>query len=84
VARPTLTRRTEHQIAALVATGVPLSTAARIVGVPPATVTDWFVLGRKKDAKPHWRRFSEAVEDARREHRRQVMVRLEELRGRLD
>ena len=84
MARPTITGELEYEIAALVATGVPLSSAARIAGVAPRTATDWFVQGRKPDAKAHWARFAASIEAARAEHRRQVMVRLEMLRGQLD
>jgi hypothetical protein len=84
VARPTINGQLEHEICALVATGVPLSTAARIAGVQPRLAREWLGYGRKPDAKPHWREFSESIDAARREHHRQVLVRLEQMRGLLD
>ena len=84
MAKPTINGRIEYEIASLVATGLPLSSAARIAGISPYTVTDWYVQGAKPNAKPHWARFRESVDHARLEHRRQVQFRLEELRGRLD
>ena len=84
MAHPTISGKVEYEICALVETGVPLSTAARIAGVPPRTARDWLHLGQRPGAAPHWRRFAESIEFARREHDRQVLVRLEELRGQLD
>lgn len=84
VARPTINGKVEHQICMLISAGLPLSSAARVCNVPPRTVRDWLHQGQRPGAKPHWRRFAEGVEDARREHQRQVLVRLEQLHGYLD
>ena len=84
MAHPTISGRVEHEICALVSVGCPLRTAARLVGVAPRTVTDWYVLGRKPGAKPHWAEFAESIEFARREHDQQVALRLAQLRGQLD
>jgi hypothetical protein len=84
VAHPSLTARLEHEIAALVAAGCPLSTAARLAGVPPRTARDWLHQGRQPYAPAHWARFAESVEAARLEHARVVAGRLAELRGHHD
>ena len=84
MAHPTLTGRLEHEICALISLGVPLRTAARMIGVCPRTVTDWYVLGRKPGAKPHWQEFAESIEVARAEHDQAVRLRLAALRGELD
>jgi hypothetical protein len=84
VAHPTINGRLEHEIAALVATGLPLSTAARMAGIAPRTVRDWLHQGQQPDAAPHWAQFAESIEFARAEHDQAVLLRLAQLRGRLD
>ena len=82
MAHPTLTRRVEHEIATLISTGVPLSTAARLVGVPPRTARDWLHQGQQPHAAAHWARFAESVASARAEHEHAVALRLAQLHGR--
>jgi hypothetical protein len=84
VAHPTITGKVEHEIASLVAAGLPLSTAARMAGVPPRTARDWLHIGQQPGAAEHWRQFAESIEFARAEHEHAVALRLAGLRGRLD
>lgn len=80
MAHPTLTPAIEHAICVLVSEGVPLTTAARMAGVPPRTVRTWMVYGRQEDAAEHWIRFRDSVLAARTEHRMTIQLRLEQLR----
>ena len=80
----TLNGQVEHGIADLVALGVPLSRAAREIGVPARTARYWLNLAQQPDAAAHWRRFGETIEDARLEHERRVQLRLDEIRRRYD
>lgn len=79
----TLTRQVEHGIADLVALGVPLSRAARLVGVPADTARYWYSLSQTSDAA-HWHRFRETIETARLEHELRVQRRLAEIRRDFD
>ena len=81
--RGALNGRIEHEIAALISTGLPLSTAARLAGVPPRTARDWLHLGQQPDAAKHWQQFAASVASARLKHDQQVALRLARLRGRL-
>ncbi len=82
--RLTLNGQVEHGIADLVALGVPLSRAARELGVPARTARYWLGLAQQPDAAAHWRRFGETVEDARHEHELRVQRRLDEIRRNFD
>jgi len=79
-AHSTISGKATHEIAALVATGVPLSTAARVAGVPRTTAHSWVCYGRKPGAPEH-AQFAEAIQDARMEHAQAVVLRLAQLRG---
>lgn len=78
----TLTRQVEHGIADLVALGVPLTRAARELGVPERTVRWWYsyALAEECSGAAHWHRFREAIDDARLEHELRVQRRLAEIR----
>jgi len=80
----TLTPQVEHGIADLIALGVPLSRAARELGVPPRTARYWLGLAHDPAAAAHWQRFRESIEDARFEHERRVQLRLDEIRRQFD
>ena len=82
----TLSRRIEHGIADLVALGVPLTRAARELGVPERTVRSWYsyALSEECCGAEHWWRFREAVDDARLEHELRVQRRLAEIRRDFD
>jgi hypothetical protein len=76
--------RIEFEICSLIATGCPLSVAAKLCGANPRTARQWLTRGRAADAPEYLVRFAESVQDARLEHARQVAARLAAVRGRLD
>jgi hypothetical protein len=84
--QPQLTPPLEHAICDLVRIGVPLSRAARELGIRASTARTWlWFAGRPgtADADPY-RRFAEAIADAKREHEFAVQQLLVDLRPRLN
>jgi hypothetical protein len=79
-----LNGRIEHEIASLVSTGLPLSTAARLAGIEPRLARKWLHWGQQPDAAAHWQEFAESIKAARVEHDQEVVLRLARLRGHFD
>ena len=78
---PTLNGRVEFEVCKLVALGVPLMSAARLVGVNARTANYWYALGRSPDAPEHWREFRCSVDWARLEYAEAIAGCLRELRN---